>query len=58
MLVSHDPSCRMTKLSCINKHFQIEVEKRLVNFHCRAISLCKEFTVLIFKCVISENRMH
>ena len=37
MFILHDPSSRMTKLSYMIKQFQIDVQKRLVNFQCRAM---------------------
>ena len=47
----------MTKFGYMIKQFQIDVEKLFVNFQCRTISLCKAFTVLIFKYDISEYRI-
>ena len=44
----HGPSYRKTKPSYMIKYFQIDVEKRFVNFHCCAKSFRKAFTVLIF----------
>ena len=38
------------------KHFQFDVEKGFINFQCRTVSLCKEFTVQIFECDISQYR--
>ena len=38
------------------KHFQIDVGKRFVNFRCRTISLCKAFTVFMYKYDISRYR--
>ena len=58
MSILHDPSFRMTKLNFIIKHFQINVEKRFVNFYCHTISLCKAFKVLIFKYDVSEYRTY
>ena len=43
----------MTKLSYMIKNFQIDEKKRLVNF---TISVCKAFTLLIFKYDMSEYR--
>ena len=37
--ILHDPRSRMTKLSYMIKQFQIDVQKRLVDFQCRTISL-------------------
>ena len=39
----------MKKLSYVNKHFQVDVKKRFVNFQGRTIDLCKTFAVQIFK---------
>ena len=46
----------MTKQIYIVKHFQIDEEKRFVNFHCSRITLFKARTVLILKYDISEYR--
>ena len=55
--ILHDSRSRLTKQIYMIKHFEIDMGKRFVNFHCRTIiSLCKEFTVLIFKYDISEYR--
>ena len=53
MFLLQDPSCGMTKLSCMIKHFQIDIEKPFVKFHSRTIRLSKAFTVLMFKYDIS-----
>ena len=37
----------MTKLSCMNKHFQVDIEKRFVKFHSRTIRMSKAFTVFM-----------
>ena len=40
MFTLHNPSSRTTKIKLYKKHdFQIDVEKRFVNIHCRTISL-------------------
>ena len=33
----------------------LSCEKGFVNFHCRTVSLCKEFTVRIFECEVSTE---
>mgnify|MGYP002803523137 CR=1 FL=1 len=38
------------------KHFQIEVEKCFVSFHCRTINLYKAFTAFTFKYDVREYR--
>ena len=57
MFILHDLKYKMTRLSYVIQHFQIDMEKRFVDFHCRTISLCLALTVLIFKYDISEYRM-
>ena len=56
-VIQSDPSSGMT--CCIPllfiKHFQIDVEKHFVYFHCRTKSKGKAFTVLIFKYDKSEQ---
>ena len=42
----------MTKLSCMIKHFQVDVEKRFVKFHSRTIRICPKH--LQFSCDKSE----
>ena len=54
--ILHDPSCRMTKPIYRITHVHINVKKRFVYFQCPTISLCKAFTVLIFKYDIDEYR--
>ena len=40
MFILHDLKYKMTRLSYVIQHFQIDMEKRFVDFHCRTISLC------------------